>query len=222
MKLTAIDETANRQTLSEAQFNLLKIIDEEYTQGFLALNSLGAFTLTVYGGHMVQQDDKSYIGVYEISKVFAKRNWGVATGGGPGIMEAALKGALEEKGKAIAFKINIKGEPATLNPDLTMTLTQFSTRKFLLRQSDAFVFAPGGFGTLDELMDLVTLIKTDKYPKKPIFLYDSKFWQGYLDWFDKVLLNERNTIPVDFMKMFILVDSAQEVEKFMFERDPKN
>jgi uncharacterized protein (TIGR00730 family) len=207
------------QTLTESEFSLLKIIEEEYIQGFLALNSLGPFTITFYGGHMVNQNDSSYIGVYNIAKDFASRGWGVVSGGGPGIMEAALKGSMEVKGKAIAFKIDIKNESSTLNADLTLTFTQFSVRKFLLRQSDAFVFAPGGFGTLDELMELLTLIKTEKYPKKPIFLYDSKFWSGYLKWFKEVLLNEHNTINEDFMKLFHVVDSHLEIVKIMFEQD---
>ena len=205
------------QTLDESQYNLLKTLNDEYTQGFLALNSLGAHSVTFYGGAKVQPDDDAYKGVLEIAAEFAKRGWGVVSGGGPGIMEAALKGAQSVEGKAIAFKIDLSGEPITLSPDLVLMFTQFSARKYLLRQSDAFVFAPGGLGTLDELMEMLTLVKTDKFPKKPIFLYDSVFWKGYVDWFREVLLNDRKVVAADFLNLFCLVDSTQEIIDNLFK-----
>ncbi len=216
MKLKAIDSSSNLQTLDESQFNLLDIINKEYERGFLALNSLGAYSVTFYGGAMVQPNSEAYGGVLQIASNFAERGWGVVSGGGPGIMEAALKGAQQSKGKAIAFKIDIAGEPSTLNPDLVLMFTQFSVRKYLLRQSDVFIFAPGGLGTLDELMEILTLIKTKKYPAKPIFLYDSKFWKGYVDWFKEVLLEDRKVVAPDFMNLFKLVDSPEEIMKGLF------
>jgi len=217
MKLKTIDEISVLQTLDESQFNLLNIINEEYQRGFLALNTLGSYSVTFYGGAMIQPEDKAYNGVFELASGFAQRNWGVVSGGGPGIMEAALKGAQKEHGKAIAFKIDIPGEPINIDPDLVLTFTQFSVRKYLLRQSDVFVFAPGGLGTLDELMELLTLIKTRKYPAKPIFLYDSSFWKGYVEWFKEVLLKDRKVIAADFLDFFKLVDSPEEVLEILFK-----
>lgn len=208
----------NLQTLSEEQYNLLKIIQQEYEMGMLALNSLGAHTLTVYGGSRVEATDKAYHGIEKIAELLGKRGWGIVSGGGPGIMTAALDGAKAGKGKAYAFCINIPGEPPAPNPDLSLVFSQFSVRKYLLRQSDAFVFAPGGLGTLDELMELLTLMKTNKYPIKPIFLYDSKFWAGYMKWFKEILLMERKVVAKDFMKLFTIVDTPQEVEDILYKR----
>jgi uncharacterized protein (TIGR00730 family) len=210
------DQNLHLQTLSEAQYDQLNIIIKEYQAGFLALNSLGSYSVTFYGGSMIQPEDKAYKGVFEIASAFGSKGWGVVSGGGPGIMEAALKGSQDVNGKAIAFKIDLAGEPATTNPDLILTFTQFSVRKYLLRQSDVFVFAPGGLGTLDELMELLTLMKTKKYPVKPIFLYDSEFWMGYIDWFKKILIEERKVVLADFINLFQVVDSPNEIMDKLF------
>ena len=200
------------QTLTEDQFNLLSTLKKEYETGMLALNSLGAQTFTFYGGHMVTEDDQAYKLVKSVAMELARRNWGIVSGGGPGIMSAALEGAKIVSGKAIAFCINIEDEQTIQqHRDVSLTFTHFSARKYVLRQSDAFAFAPGGFGTLDELMELVTLINTHKYPKKPIFLLDSKFWEGYIKWFREILLNERRVVDPNFMNIFKLVDSSDEV-----------
>lgn len=200
------------QTLSEDQHNLLNIIQSEYKAGMLALNNLGPQTFTFYGGARIQPTDPSFTFVHDLAKSLAQEGWGVVSGGGPGIMAAALEGAQAGSGKAIAFCIDIPGEPPALkNPDVSLVFTQFAARKFMLRQSDAFAFAPGGLGTLDEMMELLTLIKTGKYPAKPIFLLESAFWSGYLDWFKEILLNERKTVSEDFLTIFELVDSPQEV-----------
>ncbi len=207
----------NLQTLNEAEYNLLQIINDEYTKGFLALNSMGPFSVTFYGGSMVSPQDKAYTSVFDTAIEFAKREWGVVSGGGPGIMEAALKGAQSGGGKAVAFKIDLKEEPSGINPDLVLTFTQFSVRKYLLRQSNAFVFAPGGLGTLDELMEILTLIKTAKYPPKPIFLLDSQFWQGYIEWFKDILLNERKVVASTVLTLFKLVDTPEQIIQTLFE-----
>jgi uncharacterized protein (TIGR00730 family) len=208
------------QTLTEDQYNLLLIIRKEYELGMLALNSLGPNTFTFYGGHAVKQDDPAYKMVHRLAKKLAKLGWGVVSGGGPGMMSAALDGAKEGDGQAIAFCIEIEDEKTTHKyPDVSLTFSQFSVRKYMLRQSDAFAFAPGGFGTLDELMEILTLIKTNKFPKKPVFLLDSSFWKGYLTWFEEILSNERKVISEDFMNMFILVDDEDEVIKHLYNKN---
>jgi uncharacterized protein (TIGR00730 family) len=216
MKHTQVGD--NLQTLTEDQFNLLKVIKNEYEQGMLALNSLGAHTLTVYGGSMVQPTDMAYEKVMEITEILARKGWGIASGGGPGIMTAALDGAQKGGGKAIAFCIDIPGEPPAPNIDISLVFSQFSVRKYILRQSDAFIFAPGGLGTLDELMELLTLIKTNKYPSKPVFLLDSRFWAGYMKWFEEILYNERKVIAQDFLKLFTLVDEPNQILDIIYKK----
>jgi len=211
MQIHTVDRPSTPQTLEESQFSLIEAVKEEYTKGLLALNSIGAYSVTFYGGSKVKSEDKSYQDVQKLAAMFAKKGWGVASGGGPGIMEAALKGAQNCGGKAIALRINIKDEPSTLKPDVDINFTQFSVRKYMLRQSDVFVFAPGGLGTLDELMEILTLTKTHKFPQKPVFLYDSEFWKGYLKWFKEILLKDRGVVDESFMDMFTVVDSPEEV-----------
>lgn len=207
---------ADLQTLSEDQFQLLRVIHQEYQTGMLALNSLGPNTATIYGGSLVKEEDLAYIGIVKASELLAKRGYNIVSGGGPGIMTAAINGARKGGGKAIAFCIDIPGEPPAPNTHVQMTLTQFSVRKYLLRQSDIFVFAPGGLGTLDELMEILTLIKTGKFPKKPIFLYDRSFWEGYIDWFRQILLNERKVVMADFLTLFNIVNSPEEIIFHLF------
>ena len=199
------------QTLSEDQFNLIETIRNEYKLGMLALNSLSEHTVTIYGGSLVCQDDLIYKDIQNIAKLLSQENWSIVSGGGPGIMSAALSGAKEGKGKAVAFCIDIPGEPPFIYPDISITFSQFSVRKYLLRQSDIFIFAPGGVGTLDELMEVITLIKTHKHPLKKIFLYDSNFWHDYLRWIENILVIQRKVVSGEFVTLFHLVDSAQEI-----------
>jgi hypothetical protein len=131
-------------------------------------------------------------------------------------MEASIKGANEVGGKTGAFTIDIKEEKdVAYKADITVDLTIFSVRKHLLRQADIIVVAPGGFGTLDELIEVVNLIKTKKMPQKPIFLYDKKYWKKGLDWFSETLLEE-GLIPEKYIEYFVLVDTPEEVYNKVF------
>jgi len=209
--------TKNLQTLSEFQHLLLNEIYDEFKIGLLALNSLPAHTVTFYGGAKVKTGSETYQTTKNIAKIFAQKNWGIISGGGPGIMAASLEGAKEGGGQAIAFRIKLKDEePILKNPDVDILFNHFSARKFVLRQSDAFIYSPGGFGTLDELMENLTLMKTGKYPQKPVFLLDSSFWNGYIDWFKKILLEERQVLGEDGLDLFKIVDTAEEIMDYLF------
>jgi uncharacterized protein (TIGR00730 family) len=214
--LSVMNQNKNFQTLNEWQMLLLDEIRDEYTKGLLALNGLPSETVTFYGGAKIEKSSQSYLRTKELAKSFAQRGWGVVSGGGPGIMAASLEGARDGGGKAVAFKIDLPQESSAHVGDVDILFKHFSVRKYMLRQSNAFVFAPGGFGTLDELMEDLTLIVTKKHPKKPVFLLDSKFWQGYMDWFQKILLNERHTVNRDFFSLFNIVDTTEEVMKVLY------
>jgi uncharacterized protein (TIGR00730 family) len=214
--------TDKHQSLTEDQFNLIETIKSEYEVGMLAINSLNKHTVTVYGGSLIKSTDKDYKDIETVSKSFAQNGWAVISGGGPGVMTAALSGAKEGGGKAIAFCINISGEPPFTHPDLSITFSQFSVRKYLLRQSDVFIFAPGGVGTLDELMEILTLIKTHKHPVKSIFLYNSRFWAGYINWLEDILIEKKKVITGNFMGLFHLVDSPEEIMNILgYEKNLK-
>jgi len=198
------------QTLNESQHHLLKEINQEYLDGLKILNSLGPKTLTVYGGHKIKKDSKTYNQVLEFAEELAKNGWGIASGGGPGVMKAALKGAKQGGGQAVAFCIRIANEPPSGYSDYSYIFDHFSVRKYLLRQSDAYLFTPGGFGTLDELMEVLTLIKVDMLPPRPIYLLDKSFWKGYIDWFEKILLEERGVIYPEYLNTFKVIDDPKE------------
>ncbi|MBC7472057.1 MAG: LOG family protein [candidate division SR1 bacterium] len=204
-------KTDNLQTLSEDQFNLIEVIKQEYELGMLVLNSLTPHTATIYGGSLIGDQEETYKDIQIIAKILSEKNWSIVSGGGPGIMSAALSGAKQGKGKAVALCINIPGEPPFKNPDVSITFSQFSVRKYLLRQSDIFIFAPGGIGTLDELMEIFTLIKTHKHPPKKIFLFDTNFWHGYIYWLENILIKQRRVVSGEFTSLFYLVNSAEEI-----------
>ncbi len=207
------------ETLSEDQFYLLHKINDEYKLGMLALNTLASKTVTFYGGSLIKSEESTFENVQQIAKMVASKGWSVVSGGGPGIMKAALLGSRLAGGKAVAFCIDIPDEPLAMeDADTSIIFTQFSVRKYMLRQSDAFIFCPGGIGTLDELMELLTLIKTNKYPSKPIFLFESSFWVGYIEWIQNILLKSRKTVAADIMSLFYLVDSAEEIENILFKK----
>jgi uncharacterized protein (TIGR00730 family) len=210
-------EIKDLQSLKEDQFYLLKDIESEFKKGMLALNYLPPNSVTFYGGAKILPNTETYKKTKEIAKEFAKRGWGIISGGGPGIMSASLEGAKEGGGKSVAFRIDLENEkPLMSEPDISVLFEHFSARKYVLRQSDVFIYAPGGLGTLDELMENLTLIKTNKYPHKPIFLFDSKFWKGYVDWLQDILLTERGTIETDFKSMFKIVDEPSEIIESLF------
>jgi predicted Rossmann-fold nucleotide-binding protein len=93
----------------------------------------------------------------------------------------------------------------------------FSARKYALRQSDVFIYAPGGIGTLDELMENLTLMSTGKYPIKPLFLLDSQFWQGYITWIEQMLYEERKVVSSNLLNCYTIVDTVEEVETALLE-----
>lgn len=207
--MSAVDP--NFQTLSEYQFSLLKTIEREYAEGMLLLNAIDK-SVTIYGGARLLPDDDDYKKIYEIGRYFGQNGWYVITGGGPGAMTAALQGAREVGGKTAAFRIDLeREEPQKIVPDIDYLCTQFSVRKFLLRQSDVLIVAPGGFGTFDELFELVNLIKTNKYPLKHVFLLNRKFWDGVLTWLQEMVCQTRQLIPAPDLEILIPVDSVEEI-----------
>lgn len=210
------DQNKNFETLNEWQILLLDEIKEEYTKGMLVLNSLPSQTVTFYGGGKIKEGSKSYLQTMELACELAKKGWGVVSGGGPGIMSASLEGSKLGGGKAVAFRIAIAQEPSIVDSDFNILFKHFSVRKYMLRQSDAFVYAPGGIGTLDELMENLTLIITGKHSRKPIFLLDKSFWAGYVDWFEEILYEERKTVSEELFKLFHVVDTTEEVMQILY------
>ncbi len=193
-------------------------IMSEFVQGFEVLRSHG-LAVTVFGSARTKPDHPDYLAAVELSGCLAKRKFTIITGGGGGIMEAANVGAYNAGGHSIGFNIELPFEQK-LNPYVTESLNfdYFFSRKVMLAfAAEAYVYFPGGFGTLDELMELVTLIQTKKIKRIPIVLYGKNYWQPLLDWFETSLLHEHQTISKEDLKLMTLVDSVDEAYRYIIK-----
>lgn len=191
-------------------------IISEFVQGFEILREHG-LAVTVYGSARSKPDSPEYQAAEELTARLAKEHFTIITGGGPGIMEAANVGAYKVGGRSVGFNIDLPFEQQ-LNPYVTQSLdfNYFFSRKVMLAfAAEAYVYFPGGFGTLDELMEMVTLIQTKKIKPIPIVLYDSEFWGPLLDWCTKSLLKEYKTISKEDLEILKVVDTVDEAFEYI-------
>ncbi|MDC1417678.1 TIGR00730 family Rossman fold protein [Candidatus Thioglobus sp.] len=167
--------------------------------------------VTVFGSARIKPTDPLYNDAYELGKSLSNSGYNVFTGGGPGIMSAANKGAYEGKSKSIGLNIELPQEQAS-NPylDENITFDYFFSRKVMLvKYSSACVYFPGGYGTADELMEVLTLMQTNKMKKVPIILYDSKFWASLLLWIEQSV--EKSYVSKENFELIRVVDSVEEI-----------
>ncbi len=193
-------------------------IMSEFVQGFEVLRSHG-LAVTVYGSARTKPDHPDYQAAEELCKRLAEAKFSIITGGGPGIMEAANVGAYKAGGHSIGFNIDLPFEQK-LNPYVTESLDfdYFFSRKVMLAfAAEAYVYFPGGFGTMDEFMEMVTLIQTKKIKPLPIVLYGKEFWTPLLEWWTATLLHEHATISEKDLDLFVLVDSVEEAFDYIIE-----
>ena len=198
---------------SHDSWSVFKIMGE-FVEGYEKLSQLGP-CVSIFGSARTQPNDMYYKKTVEISESIVKLGLGVITGGGPGIMEAANKGAQMAGGVSIGLNIDLPFEQKYndyIDSDKLIDFDYFFVRKVMfVRYAQAFVVMPGGFGTLDELFEALTLIQTKKIMKFPVILYGSEFWSGCLDWIKKTLLKKNNNISKEDMLLFQLVDSTEEI-----------
>ncbi len=185
----------------------------EFVEGFDALTEIGP-SVTVFGSARTKKEDAYYQIAYELGGLLAREGLAVITGGGPGIMEAANKGAMEVGGASAGVGVELPFEAsnnAYIDGDKNITFRYFFVRKLMfLKYAQAFVAFPGGMGTLDELFESLTLSQTGKTPKFPILLVGRDYWSGLLGWLEDTLLEQGNIGRGDF-ELFRVVDSAEEV-----------
>ncbi|MCO5267077.1 MAG: TIGR00730 family Rossman fold protein [Lentimicrobium sp.] len=145
--------------------------------------------------------------------MLTKKGFGVISGGGPGIMEAANKGAHFGGGKSVGLNIELPFEQSAnpfIDPDKLLNFDYFFVRKVMfMKYSQGYIVLPGGYGTLDELFEAITLIQTHKAVRFPIVLVSKEYWKGLFDWIEQKMLNEKN-ISNDDLKIFSMVDTAEE------------
>lgn len=185
-------------------------IEHEFEKGYTLLSQIEEPCVTVFGSARLPQNDPACIAAREVGREFAKRGWAVITGGGPGAMEAANRGAQEAGGLSVGLGITLPHEQS-INPyvDLAYTFKHFYARKVcFVKPAEGFVVMPGGIGTLDELFELLVLIQTGKTMKYPVVLYDSAFWGGLVDWMRERLLALGTIAEQDFDLFFLCDDAA--------------
>jgi uncharacterized protein (TIGR00730 family) len=187
------------------------LIAEEFVRGFEAVERIGRPGVTIFGSARLREGHWAYAAARETAALFARSEFAVVTGGGPGIMEAANRGAQEAGGVSVGFNIELPHEQAP-NPylDISVTFKHFYTRKVMLvKAAEGYVMFPGGFGTLDEMFESLTLIQTGKVLHFPVVLFGRAFWEGLLDWINSTVLPERMISPEDEDLLFITDDPAE-------------
>jgi uncharacterized protein (TIGR00730 family) len=172
--------------------------------------------VSVFGSARTHEDDPQYLAAMETGRLLAEAGFEVITGGGPGIMEAANRGAFNAGKVSVGCNIELPFEQMA-NPYLTKSLTfkYFFVRKTVfIKYSNAYIIFPGGFGTMDELFEALTLIQTRKIRNFPVVLFGSQYWQGLLAWLSSTMLNERN-INAEDLGLIYLTDSPKDAVDFI-------
>jgi uncharacterized protein (TIGR00730 family) len=210
-----IKEKLGQKTWNEIKTNdswaIFKIM-AEFVDGYEKLSKIGP-SVSIFGSARTKPDHPYYILAEEIGYKLTQNGYGVITGGGPGIMEAGNKGARRGKGSSVGLNIELPFEQHDnpwIDKDKNLEFDYFFVRKVMfVKYSQGFIVMPGGFGTMDELFEAITLIQTKKIGRFPIILVGTKFWGGLLDWVKEVLITEKN-IGLEDLKLFRIVDTADE------------
>ena len=205
-----LERTEDPQFVHTDPWRALRILGE-FVDGFDTLARVGR-AVAIYGSARTPTDHPYYAAAEAVGRGVAERGFAVITGGGPGIMEAGNKGAAEAGGISIGCNIELPHEQGG-NPyaNLTIDFRYFFVRKTMfVKYSEAFVVFPGGFGTLDELFECITLIQTGKVRRQPMVLYGREYWQGLIDWCSTRVLDEGMISPAD-MELLYITDDVDEI-----------
>ena len=197
-------------------------IMSEFVNGFDALASIPP-CVTIFGSARTLPDDSVYIAAVETARLLAKAGFGIITGGGPGIMEAANKGAQDGGNLSIGCNIELAFEQVPNQYlDISLDFRYFFVRKTMfVKYSSAFIIFPGGFGTMDELFEALTLIQTKKVSNFPVILYGSKYWEGLLNWIRETMLAEEK-VSVDDVTLLRISDDPKEICRMVCEAYQEN
>ncbi|MDO8566955.1 MAG: TIGR00730 family Rossman fold protein [bacterium] len=188
----------------------------EFIEGFDIIRHHGR-AVTFFGSTRTSAEDKMYIHAEELARRLAKKGFAVVTGGSSGIMQAANKGAFEAGGASVGLNVNLS-EAQDYNPYLTekFGFDHFFVRKVMLTYaSEVYIYFPGGFGTLDEFFEIVTLVQSKKIRRVPIILFGASYWGPLLSFIEKTIFRERAAIDEDDMTLYTLVDSVDEAYEYI-------
>jgi uncharacterized protein (TIGR00730 family) len=196
-------------------------IMSEFVEGFESLKDLGP-AITIFGSARTRKDEWSYEAALKVAEMLARRGFAIISGGGPGIMEAANRGARMGKGVSVGLNIHL---PAEQKPNRyqnkSLTFRHFFARKVMfVKYASGYVIMPGGFGTLDEFFEALTLIQTGKIRRFPVVLMGRKYWDELIRWMERTLVEE-GAISADNLNLFYLTDSPEDAVEYIikFHRD---
>lgn len=205
------------QMKGENSWTMFKVM-AEFVDGFETLNKIGP-CISIFGSARTQPDHKYYKLAVKIAQRLTDEGYGIITGGGPGIMEAANKGASLNKGMSVGLNIELPFEQSHnpyIDVDKNLAHRYFFVRKVMfVKYAQAFVVMPGGFGTLDELFEVLTLVQTKKITKLPIILVGVSFWQGLKDWIVEAMLEKEQNISPKDLELFPITDDPEEVVRYI-------
>lgn len=213
-------------TESEAHssWQIFKIM-AEFVDGFETLNKIGP-CISIFGSARTKPGSKYYELAVQTSKKLAEEGFGIITGGGPGIMEAANKGAQLAGGRSVGLNIELPFEQKSnpfIDSDKAMHFDYFFVRKVMFtKYAQAFVMFPGGYGTMDETFEVATLIQTRKVERSPMVLVGRAYWSGLLEWLRHSVLEAENNIKAEDLDLFVLLDTPEEVAEYMVSYYAKN
>jgi uncharacterized protein (TIGR00730 family) len=192
----------------------------EFVEGFEKMSKIGP-CVSIFGSARTKPDHPYYKLSEEIARKLVHAGFGVITGGGPGIMEAGNKGAFEAGGKSVGLGIELPFEQffnKYVDRDKNINFDYFFVRKVMfVKYAQGFIAMPGGFGTLDELFESLTLIQTHKVAQFPVVLVGTEFWGGLIDWIKTVMLDKEKNISEDDMFLFKLVDTADDAVNYILD-----
>lgn len=193
-------------------------IMSEFVEGYERMARIGP-CISIFGSARTKEENPYYELAVEIGAKLAQAGYGVITGGGPGIMEAGNKGAKQGGGKSVGLNIELPFEQhfnPFIDAEHNLNFDYFFVRKVIfVKYSQGFVIMPGGFGTLDEMFEAITLIQTKKINKRPVVLIGHSYWDGLVEWVKQVMLEKEHNISADDMKYLHVVDTAEEAVKFI-------
>ncbi len=195
---------------SEDPWRIFRIMSE-FVEGFDVLSKIGP-AVSIFGSARTKQNNKYYKLATEIAAVLSKEGFAIVTGAGPGIMEAANKGAIKAKGKSIGLNIQV---PIVQKPnkyiETLLDFRYFFCRKVMfVKYSNAFIIMPGGFGTMDELLEAITLIQTERIKLFPVILVGKEYWSGLIEWIKNKMLKDGNISKED-LRLFKISDDPKEI-----------
>ncbi len=222
------DEERIKKAFEKKNWPEIKVTDSwatfkimaEFVEGFEKMSRIGP-CVSIFGSARTKPDNPYFLLAEEIAKKLVHAGFGVITGGGPGIMEAGNKGAFEAGGKSVGLGIELPFEQFVnrfVDRDKMINFDYFFVRKVMfMKYAQGFVAMPGGFGTLDELFEALTLIQTHKVARFPVVLVGTEYWSGLLDWIKTTMMEKEKNINPDDLFLFKLVDSADDAVNYILD-----